>query len=128
MTTRYELITLIQQFAHANQTANSNQCTSNIVACGDSALQGKYMSKRVGKTPSSSDTDEGKRARRCRSHKDSDESASPDHLRKLVEDAYHELDDLYSWLRRNGVSKYGLAGSHDKLKKTAVCLSPAKIK
>lgn len=31
-------------------------------------------------------------------------------LRSLVTDAYHELEDLYSWLKQHGVSEYSIAG------------------
>lgn len=36
--------------------------------------------------------------------------AETEQLRTLVTDAYHELEDLYSWLKQHGVSEYSIAG------------------
>lgn len=70
-------------------------------------MQGKYLSKRLAAACLSDGPKSGKPAR---SKKQVPEVADTEQLRGLVTDAYHELEDLYSWLKQHGVSEYSIAG------------------
>jgi hypothetical protein len=76
------------------------------------ALQGKYLSRRLAEEDASELITARKAPSSCRSGNRRQEGpVRTEHLRSLVSEAYGELDELYAWLRRSGVSKYGLGGS-----------------
>jgi hypothetical protein len=73
-------------------------------------LQGRYLSRKLAEQ--SSEGVSGKDALNPGNLKSPGnslvlESQQTDHLKKLVREAYTELEDLYGWLRRSGISAYG---------------------
>lgn len=68
---------------------------------------GKYLSKRLAAACLSDTPKSGKPAH---GEKQASDVVDTEQLRSLVTDAYHELEDLYSWLKQHGVSEYSIAG------------------
>jgi hypothetical protein len=90
-------------------------------------VQGKYLSRRLAEEDPSDLITARKAPPSCRSG--SRRQGGPvrtEHLRTLVDEAYGELDELYSWLRRSGVSKYGLSGSKSSRHAAAPTASSAR--
>lgn len=77
-------------------------------------MQGKYLSKRLAAACVSDSSKSGKpppgRARQQVGRKQVSDVTDTEQLKSLVTDAYHELEDLYSWLKQHGVSEYSIAG------------------
>ena len=71
------------------------------------ALQGRYLARRLAASDSFSDDQKPDSV----APQHSAEPADVAQLKGLVTEAYHELEDLYAWLRKKGVSKYSIAGS-----------------
>ena len=71
------------------------------------SLQGRYLAKRLAASECFSDDQKPGAASPQRGA----EPADVEQLKGLVTEAYHELEDLYAWLRKNGVSKYSIAGA-----------------
>ena len=69
-------------------------------------MQGRYLSRRLGAEERSDGAAPAPRGERS-----SGDTPQTEHLKDLVHEAYAELEELYSWLRRSGVSKYSLAGA-----------------
>lgn len=73
------------------------------------AVQGRYLSRRL----ATEDTSDGPGARatpqagslQAAARERGRDSQQTEHLKELVHDAYAELEDLYSWLRRSGIGK-----------------------
>ena len=70
-------------------------------------MQGRYLARRLAAPDCFSD-DQKPEVAPPNQHA---EPADVEQLKGLVTEAYHELEDLYAWLRKKGVSKYSIAGS-----------------
>lgn len=70
-------------------------------------LQGRYLAKRLAASDSFSDDQKPE----ADAPRQANEPADVEQLKSLVTEAYHELEDLYAWLRKKGVSKYSIAGA-----------------
>jgi hypothetical protein len=70
-------------------------------------LQGRYLAKRLAASDGFSDDQKPE----ADASRQGVEPADVEQLKGLVTEAYHELEDLYAWLRKKGVSKYGIAGA-----------------
>lgn len=70
-------------------------------------IQGRYLAKRLAASECFSDDQKPD----VETSPQPTDPADVEQLKGLVTEAYHELEDLYAWLRKKGVSKYSIAGA-----------------